>query len=66
MGDGVVWDMSKALHWYELAAGQGSREAQYSCARLYEAGTHADLEKARYWREQLARQGVHEMRHFPQ
>ena len=44
-------DLASALHWFQLAAEQGMRDAQYVLGDLYEngRGVSADLEQAYAW-----------------
>jgi TPR repeat protein len=57
LGQSVVQDNVKALHWYEKAAAQGMRDAQQTVAFRYMQGigTHVDHKKAAYWYDQSAR-----------
>jgi TPR repeat protein len=52
-------DGRAALHWYQLAADQGSRDAQYELGVLYEKGTLVpeDFPQALYWYRKAANQG---------
>jgi TPR repeat protein len=37
-GDGVRTDLRQAAHWFQLAAEQGDRAAQYELGAMYQAG----------------------------
>lgn len=56
--DGVERDYSQAVYWYQEAAEQGHREAQYELAELYDYSDNEELEKeAAYWYQKAAEQG---------
>lgn len=58
---------SKAAYYYELAAGQGSVDAAFNLANLYEYGAlkfDVNLEKAFYWRKKCADMGDTEACHL--
>ena len=61
-GRGCVKDEQKALYWYEKAANQGHKEAQYQCGVLYnekylEFGDLHARDKAIEWYKKAAAQG---------
>jgi len=58
-GESMSWDKEKALYWYEKAAAQGHKAAQFKTGCMYYKGegTKRNKEKALYWFEQAAAQG---------
>jgi len=58
-GQGVPQDYARAREWYEKAAAQGNKEAQFNLGRLYAQGRGVPLDYAmgRQWYEKAAAQG---------
>ena len=63
-GRGAEMDLKRALYWYELAAKQGSVDAQLKCGCMYYGGRAEtrNPKKARRWLEAAAENGNQEAR----
>ena len=58
-GEGVAKDLGRAAHWYEKAAEQGKKIAQFNLGGLYERGegVEQDAARAAHWYAKAAEQG---------
>jgi TPR repeat protein len=59
-----VQDDSKAFHWFQMAAENGSARGQYDLGQIYEhgRGQPKDFELAAHWYGKSAAQGVERAR----
>ena len=64
-GLGVIFDLDKALYWYENAAKAGNVNAMYNAALFYDGVAGISYENpnmAGYWFNEAAKKGVKDAR----